>query len=218
MPVSTDADLATAKSAYDFVVYDAKKKEFDMGQRRGRPTLISNLAMKCGLAANAMACLTKIYHTFKDQDVLVLGFPSNEFNNQKPGDEEETIKESCSRFKADFPIMKKIEVNGDNASPLYKWMKKAKPGFLGTESIKWNFTFFLLDQDGQVFERFGPGPSYDSVEKSVLALLKKVPSYKPIDSAVSMKEQEVSKSGQHSVGNDNDDHNTANGSRPGFDE
>lgn len=211
MPISTAEDVAKAKSAYDFVVYDAKKQEFDMAQRRGRPTLISNIAMKCGLAANAMACLTKIYHTFKDQDVLVLGFPSSEFNNQNPGDEAETVHEACSRFKSDFPIMKKIEVNGDNANPLWKWMKKEKAGFLGTQGIKWNFTFFLLDQDGQVYERFGPGPSYESVEKAVLAVLKKgetaaaASSFQRgatfVDSSRSMHEIEVgSNNNNHDVG------------------
>lgn len=171
MPVSTDADVETNTSAYDFVIRDAKKNEYPMSQHKGNVTVVLNIAMKCGFTQTGMTTATDIYNKYKEQGVTVLGFPSNEFNQQNPQNEEETVAEACSRFKADFPIMKKITVNGDTADPLWKWLKKKKPGLLGTEGIKWNFTFFVIDRDGQPVARFAPGVKTEDVEKKVVKLL-----------------------------------------------
>ena len=172
MPVSTDADVATAKSAYDFVVLDNKKNEYPLSNRRGHPTLFVNVASQCGLTKDSYASLVTLQDRYKDRNFLVLGMPCNQFASQEPGTDEEITQTACTKFSANFPILAKIDVNGDHASPLWKWLKKMKPGFLGTEGIKWNFTSFLVDGNGQVVERYSPGVKVEDVEKNLLPLLK----------------------------------------------
>ena len=164
--------MSTAKtSAYDFVVLDGKKAEYPLSTRRGHPTLIMNVASQCGYAERGYTAATELYEKYKEFGFTVLAFPCNSFSSQEPGTEEEITHMACSRFKANFPIMKKVEVNGDNAEPLWLWLQRAKTGFLGTAFIKWNFTSFLVGPDGQVVERFSPGVPAKDVEKLLLPLL-----------------------------------------------
>jgi glutathione peroxidase len=124
------------------------------------------------MTASSMKAATDLYSKYKDQNFECHGYPSGEFANQSPENDEQT-KEACGRMKADFPLFKKIEVNGDNACPIWTYLRKNKPGFLGTESIKWNFTSFLVDHEGKIVERFSPGINYNDVEKELVPVLKR---------------------------------------------
>jgi glutathione peroxidase-type tryparedoxin peroxidase len=170
--ISTDADLAKAKSAYDFIVADAKHEPFDLAQRRGKVTLIANVASKCGLTKDGYQAYTTLYDRYKDRGFTVLAFPCNGFASQEPGTESEICAFAAKEFRVEFPIMAKIDVNGDHASPLWKYLKKEKPGIFGTEGIKWNFTSFLVDSQGKVVTRYSPGEKADVIEKDLLPLLK----------------------------------------------
>jgi glutathione peroxidase-type tryparedoxin peroxidase len=165
------AEVAAAKSAFDFTVLDAKKQPYDLAQRRGFPTLVMNVASKCGLTKSGYEAATVLYDKYKDRGFTVLAFPCNQFASQEPGTEEEVQEFACSRFKANFPILAKVDVNGPSASPFWEYMKHARPGLLGTEGIKWNFSGFLIDGEGQVVKRYGPGPSVAEVEADLVKLL-----------------------------------------------
>lgn len=133
--------------------------------------LIVNTATGCGFTPQYKE-LEEMYRLYKNQGFTVLGFPCNQFGHQAPGTEEE-ITEFCElNYGVTFPQFAKIEVNGENAAPLYKWLKKQKSGFLGTQSIKWNFTKFLIDREGKVVKRFSPSDTQKEIEPAVLELLK----------------------------------------------
>ncbi len=167
---STTMATDQAPNAYDFTVRDSKGRPFPMAQFRGRPTLVMNVASQCGISLSAYPMATELFDKYKDRGFTVVAFPCN-FTGQEPGTEEEIAHFACSKFKAKFPMMKKVEVNGEKADPLWKWLQKAKPGFLGTEFIKWNFTSFLIGCNGQVVERFSPGVSVADVESALLPQL-----------------------------------------------
>ena len=114
---------------------------------------------------------TAMHDKYKDKGFTVIGFPCNQFMGQEPGTEEEIVAFACERFKADFPIMQKIEVNGKDASPLWEFLKKSKPGLLGTTGIKWNWTCFLINKEGVPVERFSPMVSAKELEPKIQALL-----------------------------------------------
>ncbi len=121
----------------------------------GKVVLIVNVASKCGFTPQYSG-LEALHETYSARGFDVLGFPCDQFGHQEPGDEAE-IKNFCAlNYGVTFPMFAKIEVNGDNAHPLYRALKKAAPGFLGTEAIKWNFTKFLLGRDGKVLKRYAP--------------------------------------------------------------
>jgi glutathione peroxidase-type tryparedoxin peroxidase len=170
--ISTDADVAKATSAYDFVVADAQGQPFDLAQRRGKLTLFANVASKCGLTKSGYEAFTTLYDRYKDRGFTVLAFPCNQFAGQEPGTEAEICAFALAEHRVQFPLMQKVNVNGDNVSPLWQYLKKEKTGILGTTSIKWNFSSFLADQNGKVIERFGPGEAADKIEKVLLPLLK----------------------------------------------
>lgn len=137
---------------------------------RGKLLLIVNVASKCGFTAQ-YAGLESLYRHWKDRGLVVLGFPCNQFGAQEPADEA-TIKDFCSKnFGVSFPLFAKIKVNGEDAHPLYQYLKSASPGVLGTEAIKWNFTKFLVSADGTVLERFAPNASPESIEAGLKKLL-----------------------------------------------
>jgi glutathione peroxidase-type tryparedoxin peroxidase len=163
---------AAGKTAYDFTVLDAKKQPFDLAQRKGHPTLVMNVASECGYTKGGYEAATALYDKYKDRGFTVLAFPCNQFGSQEPGTEEQIQQFACSRFKANFPIMAKVDVNGPEASPFWEHLKHAKPGLLGTEGIKWNFTGFLIDGEGQVINRYSPSPSVSQVEADLTPLLK----------------------------------------------
>lgn len=170
--------LGTALSAkeksmtlYDFNVTTIEGKAISMSQYRGKVLLIVNVASECGFTPQYEG-LEKLYETYRDQGFMVLGFPSNQFGKQEPGTNEEIIFFCQGTYDVQFDMFAKIDVNGDDADPLYKFLKNEKSGFLWTESIKWNFTKFLIDREGNVVERYGSSTKPESIKKDIEALLK----------------------------------------------
>lgn len=165
--------LGEAKmSIYDFKVDTINGKEKSLQMYKGKVLLIVNTASECGLTYQ-YAGLENLFQKYKKQKFMVLGFPSNQFSNQEPGTDEE-IKFFCkSKYNVTFDMFSKIEVNGDGADPLYKFLKKEKGGFLGFDSIKWNFTKFLVDKDGKVIKRYSSSTNPVKIEKDIEKLLKK---------------------------------------------
>lgn len=156
-------------------LYDFDAKSIDGAVRslsdyRGKALLVVNVASKCGFTPQ-YAGLEALYRKFKDRDFAVLGFPCDQFGHQEPGSEAEIKKFCASNYDVSFPLFAKIEVNGDNAHPLYKWLKEEKAGILGTEAIKWNFTKFLIDRNGQVRKRFAPKDTPEKIGADVASVL-----------------------------------------------
>lgn len=158
-------------SIYDFEVKNINEKNVSLKKYQGKVVLIVNVASECGLTYQYSG-LEKLYQKYKKRGFMVLGFPSNQFSNQEPGTNKE-IKFFCtSKYDVHFDMFSKIEVNGDGADPLYKFLKKEKGGFLGFDSIKWNFTKFLVDKNGKVIKRYGSSTNPVKLEKDIEELLK----------------------------------------------
>jgi glutathione peroxidase len=154
----------------DFTVTTNRGEEIDLGAKKGKVLLVVNTASKCGFTPQYDG-LEKVFQQYKDRDFEVLGFPCNQFGGQEPGNSEE-IAEFCKlNFGVTFPLMEKVDVNGDNASPLFDWMKGEAKGLMGSTSIKWNFTKFLIDRDGNVVKRFGPQDTPAMIAKHIEKLL-----------------------------------------------
>lgn len=157
-------------SLYDFEVKTIENQTIKLETYKGKVLLIVNVASKCGFTYQYEG-LEKLYKTYKDKGLVVLGFPCNQFSNQEPGNEEE-IKNFCSlTYDVTFPMFSKIDVNGEHAHPLYVYLKEKQSGFLGSESIKWNFTKFLVDKKGNVIDRFAPATNPESLEETIKGLL-----------------------------------------------
>jgi len=157
-------------SVYGFEAKTIDGSSQSLDAYRGKTLLIVNVASKCGFTPQYKG-LEAMYKKFKDKGLVVLGFPCDQFGHQEPGDENE-IKQFCSlSYDVSFPLFAKVEVNGDDAHPLYKYLKSASPGVLGTEGIKWNFTKFLVDKAGNVVKRYGSMDTPEKIEKDVEALL-----------------------------------------------
>ncbi len=156
---------------YDFNVTTIEGKEISMSQYKGKVLLIVNVASQCGFTPQYEG-LEKLYETYKDDGFMVLGFPSNQFGEQEPGSDEEIIFFCQGTYDVQFDMFSKIDVNGDNADPLYKYLKHEQSGFLWTESIKWNFTKFLVDRKGNVVERYGSSTKPESIKEDIEKLLK----------------------------------------------
>ncbi len=140
---------------YDICVQDSHGGEVKMSEFKNKTLLIVNVASKCGLTPQYVG-LQKIFDEFKDRNFLVLGFPCNQFGGQEPGSNQE-ISEFCEiNYSVTFPIFSKIKVNGPEAHPLFKLLQQDKPGIFRTQSIKWNFTKFLINNSGKIIERFSP--------------------------------------------------------------
>jgi glutathione peroxidase len=156
--------------AYDFTAKTIDGTEQPLSSYRGKPLLVVNVASKCGFTPQ-YAGLEALYRKFHERGLEVLGFPCDQFGHQEPGDENE-IKSFCAiNYGVTFPMYSKIEVNGANAHPLYKWLKSEKAGVLGTEAIKWNFTKFLIDRAGSVVRRYAPTDTPEKIEKDLVAVL-----------------------------------------------
>jgi len=155
---------------FDIKVTDIDGKTLSMSKFKDRVLLIVNVASKCGYTPQ-YAGLDALYRKYNRKGLTVLGFPCDQFGNQEPGDEQ-AIKEFCSlTYDVTFPMFSKIEVNGPGTHPLYALLKAAKPGVLGTEAIKWNFTKFLVGRDGSVLKRYASADTPDDIEPDIVALL-----------------------------------------------
>ena len=153
-------------SIYDFSAKTIDGKQQKLDAYRGKTLLVVNVASKCGFTPQYEG-LEALYRKFSGQGLVVLGFPCDQFGHQEPGDEAE-IKNFCSlNYDVRFPLFAKIDVNGADAHPLYKYLKKDAKGLLGSEAIKWNFTKFLVDKDGHVVKRYAPTDTPDSIGKDL---------------------------------------------------
>ncbi len=157
-------------SVFDFTSKTTAGGDLPLDQYRGKVLLIVNTASKCGFTPQ-FAGLEELYEKYREQGLEVLGFPCNQFAGQDPGSNDE-IQEFCQlNYGVSFPMMGKIEVNGSGADPLYKHLKKEAKGALGSERIKWNFTKFLVDRDGNVVKRYAPQTKPSQLESDIEALL-----------------------------------------------
>ena len=154
----------------DFTVATNKGEELDLSGKLGKVLLVVNTASKCGFTPQYDG-LEKLYQDYKDQGFEVMAFPCNQFGAQEPGSAEEIDNFCKVNFGLTFPLMQKVDVNGDNASPLFDWMKKEAPGLMGSRSIKWNFTKFLIDREGNVVKRYGPSDAPKTIAKDIEKLL-----------------------------------------------
>ncbi len=154
----------------DFTVERPDGTELDLSEKRGKVLLIVNVASKCGFTPQYEG-LEALQRQFADRDFEVLGFPCNQFGAQEPGNAEEIATFCKLTYDVTFPVLKKVEVNGDGASPLYDWMKAEAPGLMGSKSVKWNFTKFLIDREGNVVRRYGPTDTPASIAKDIEKLL-----------------------------------------------
>ena len=154
---------------YQFEAKSLQGKRVSMNDYKGKIVLVVNTASKCGLTPQFEG-LEKLYRDYKDKELVILGFPCNQFANQEPGDEK-SISEGCViNYGVSFPMFAKIDVNGENAHPLYKYLKKELKGTLGSK-IKWNFTKFLIDSDGNPIKRFAPTAKPEKIEKYIQTIL-----------------------------------------------
>lgn len=154
----------------DFTVTTNRGEALDLKGKLGKVLLVVNTASKCGFTPQYEG-LEKLYEDHADRGFEVLGFPCNQFGAQEPGNAEE-IAEFCKvNFGVTFPLMAKVDVNGDDASPLFDWLKKEAPGLMGSKAIKWNFTKFLIDREGKVVRRYAPTDKPERIAEDIEALL-----------------------------------------------
>jgi glutathione peroxidase len=154
----------------DFNVTTNHGEELNLAEKKGSVLLVVNTASKCGFTPQYDG-LEAVYQKYKDRGFEVLGFPCNQFGNQEPGNADE-IEQFCKlNYGVTFPLMEKVEVNGDDASPLFDWMKEEAKGLFGSTSIKWNFTKFLIDRDGNVVRRYAPNDRPERIAKDIEKLL-----------------------------------------------
>jgi glutathione peroxidase len=159
-----------SNSIYDFTVTDIQGNNVSMSSFKGKVLLIVNTASQCGFTPQYKA-LEELYQSYSAKGFAVLGFPCNQFGAQEK-ENEAKISQFCEiNFGVSFPLFSKIEVNGADAAPLYQYLKKAAKGVLGTEGIKWNFTKFLVDGEGNVLERFAPTTKPETLAPKIAALL-----------------------------------------------
>jgi len=153
-------------TVHDFQAASIDGKPVSLAAYRGNVLLIVNVASKCGFTPQ-YAGLEALYKKYRNRGFVILGFPSNQFGGQEPGTHAE-IKNFCDlQYGVTFPLFGKIDVNGPNAHPLYDFLKAEKPGVLGTQRIKWNFTKFLIDRDGRPIKRYGPRRKPEEIEADV---------------------------------------------------
>jgi glutathione peroxidase len=157
-------------NAYDFTAETLDGKSAPLADHKGQVLLIVNTASKCGFTPQYEG-LEALYRKHKDRGFEVLGFPCNQFGGQEPGNAEEIASFCSLTYDVSFPMMAKVDVNGPAAHPLYAWLKQEKKGLLGSAGIKWNFTKFLIDRQGNVAGRFAPTATPQSLESAVEALL-----------------------------------------------
>ena len=159
-----------AASVYDFEALSIEGKPAHLSTQRGKVLLIVNTASECGFTPQFDG-LEALWETYRDKGLVIVGFPSNEFGGQDPGSNDEIADFCRVNYGVSFPMMSKVEVNGPNAHPLWKWLTSEAPGLLGSQAVKWNFTKFLIGRDGKVIKRYAPTDSPESMKKDIEAAL-----------------------------------------------
>ena len=157
-------------SIYDFSALDIQGNDRKLSEFSGKVVLIVNTASKCGFTPQYEG-LEEMYKELHGQGLEILGFPCNQFGQQEKGSEEEIAGFCLKNYGVSFPMFSKIDVNGDDAHPLYSYLKKEASGILGSKGIKWNFTKFLVDQDGNVIKRYAPTTKPEEIAAKVRQLL-----------------------------------------------
>ena len=168
--MSTSKTNSPAKTIYDIPVKTIAGEETTLAHWKDHVMLIVNVASKCGFTPQ----YTGLEHLYKDlhkKGLVVLGFPCNQFGEQEPGSEKDIQKFCSLTYKVTFPMFAKVDVNGADTHPLYALLKEAKPGLLGTEGIKWNFTKFLVNKNGEVVKRYASTDTPESIKSDITALL-----------------------------------------------
>jgi glutathione peroxidase len=157
-------------TVHDFTVDDIQGQPVNLDRYKGKVLLVVNTASQCGFTPQYKG-LEALYRKYRDRGLEVLGFPCNQFGAQEPGSEQEIATFCSTNYDVTFPMFAKVDVNGDKAAPLYRHLKQAKPGLLGTQAIKWNFTKFLVDRDGKVVARYAPNDTPESFDADVAKAL-----------------------------------------------
>ena len=162
--------MSQAHTIADFSAKLPNGEEISLADKQGKVLLVVNTASRCGFTPQYDG-LEALYRKFKDQGFEVVAFPCNQFGAQEPGNAEEIASFCKLTYDVTFPLMAKVDVNGDGAAPLYQWMKDQAPGLMGSRSVKWNFTKFLIDRDGKVVRRYAPTDKPEGIEKDIEKLL-----------------------------------------------
>ncbi|MFZ3228762.1 MAG: glutathione peroxidase [Pseudobdellovibrio sp.] len=161
---------AKKNSFFDYTVKSATESDYDLSIHKGKVILVVNVASKCGFTPQ-YAGLETLYKDFSTKDFIILGFPCNQFGAQEAGSNDQ-IQEFCSlTYNVTFPILAKVNVNGESADPVFQFLKSKAPGLLGTEMIKWNFTKFLVGKDGHVIKRYAPTTEPKDIIEDIKAAL-----------------------------------------------
>ena len=162
-------------SVYDFEALSITGETASLASQRGKVLLIVNTASACGFTPQ-FGGLEKLWQDYRDQGLVIVGFPSNEFGGQDPGSNDEIASFCQLNYGVSFPMMAKVQVNGTGAHPLWQWLRAEAPGVLGTEAIKWNFTKFLVGRDGRVKKRYAPNDAPEKLRADIeQALAEKAP-------------------------------------------
>lgn len=157
---------------YNLTVKTIKNQDWNLSTLKGKVVLVVNVASKCGFTKQ-YAGLESIYQKYHDKGFEIIGAPCNQFNNQEPGDSEEIEKFCKLKYDVSFPLLQKLDVNGQNEAPLYKFLKESKSGIFGFKPVKWNFEKFLIDKEGNVFQRYSSITEPKAIEDDIEKLLKK---------------------------------------------
>ena len=157
-------------SVYDFTMRSIDGREIPLSEYRGKVLLVVNVASRCGFT-NQYRGLEQLYRSHHGQGLEVLGYPCDQFGHQEPGDDAEILEFCSLTYDVTFPMFAKIDVNGAGADPLYRYLKREAKGALGSQSIKWNFTKFLVGRDGRVMKRYASTDTPESLEKVIIAAL-----------------------------------------------
>jgi len=155
-----------ASDIYEFEAVSIDGKPAQLASQRGKVLLIVNTASQCGFTPQ-FAGLEKLWQSYRDRGLVVVGFPSNEFGGQDPGSNDEIASFCQLNYGVSFPMMAKVKVNGAQAHPLWKWLTDEARGVLGTQSVKWNFTKFLVGRDGHVIKRYAPNDAPEAIARDI---------------------------------------------------
>ncbi|KAH7636831.1 phospholipid hydroperoxide glutathione peroxidase [Dermatophagoides farinae] len=168
--MSGDSDWKSKETIYDFSAKDIDGNDVSMEKYKGHPLLVVNVATHCGLTKANYKQLNELYDQFEEKGLKIAAFPCNQFGGQEPGCDVE-IKEFIKKNGVRFDMFAKIDVNGDSAHPMYKWLKAKQHGFLGFDGIKWNFTKFLVNKEGRAIKRYAPTVEPKNIEPDIVNIL-----------------------------------------------